>query len=573
MSRTKFIATEKELGLEGCQVLHASSSLPQRVLSWQAHGSAWGTWLSVKLNLTHIRGVTSVLLWILLVLAAGAQQGGSPLADPPKPNDMKTKVPVHTIQVSGNRLLTNEEVRAIVKPYEGKALQFQEIEAIGKEIEDAYRAKGYLLVKAVVPPQDITLGLVELQVLEGKIGQILLEGNERYPSDFLRARFEDAVPEEGSKAADFQRALFLLNELPDLQLKAVLKAGEEPGTTDVVLRAEEDKNWHVGLECNNFGTRLTGEHRLGVTPNFSSVLFPGDRFVARTIFATPAQNTGFLQGSYSVPVTTSGTRVGVGYANGSYTVGREVAVLDIRGTANIFSFTVEQPLVRSLTHSSDLNFHLGYSDLDNRILGAQLSRDQYTSATLAYRGEWRDTNGRYLGSASVTKGLGGTRAGDPNASRLGADADFTRYNVDLARIQEFNSQLLGVLRGSIQIAGRPLFSAEQFAVGGPDTVRGFSQAEALGDQAYNATLELRWSPLPEDTNLFQTVFFLDHGAVTRLQPQPGETGTTKLTGTGVGFRVNYDQTRVRLDFGFPISPNRSSRGVSPAIYGQIQTRF
>lgn len=513
------------------------------------------------------------MTWLILFLPTVAQQGGVPIAEPPDPQDIKPRVPVHTIQVTGARLLSNDEIRAIVKPYEGRELKFEEIEAIGAVLEEAYRAKGYLLVKAVIPPQDTSLGLVELQIIEGKIGQVEIEGNERYPSEFLRARFDAAVPVEASKASDFQRALFLLNELPDVQVKAVLRAGEAEGTTDVVLRAEEDKNFHLGLGYNNFGTRLTGEHRFSVTPQASSVLFPGDRMVANAIFATPAENTGFIQANYNLPITDSGTRIGFGYANGSYTVGREVAVLDIRGTADIFSFTLDQPLVRSLTHSSDLNFRLNYSDLDNRILGQPLSNDKYTAATLGYRGEWRDTTGRFLGSASVTKGLGGTRVGDPNASRLGAGSDFTRFNLDIARIHEFNPQLLAVLRGSLQVTGSPLFSAEQFAIGGPDTVRGFSQAEALGDQAYNTTLELRWSPLEEEPNLFQTVVFLDHGAVTRLQPQPGETGSTKLTGAGFGFRVNYEKTRVRLDFGFPVSPKSSLRGVSPAVYGQVQTRF
>ena len=69
------------------------------------------------------------------------------------------------------------------------------------------------------------------------------------------------------------------------------------------------------------------------------------------------------------------------------------------------------------------------------------------------------------------------------------------------------------------------------------------------------------------------VFFVDHGGVTRNRPQPGETGSDKLTGAGFGFRVNYEQTRVRLDFGFPISPSSNNRGNLPVIYGQVQTRF
>jgi hemolysin activation/secretion protein len=265
--------------------------------------------------------------------------------------------------------------------------------------------------------------------------------------------------------------------------------------------------------------------------------------------------------------------LGVLYANGAYTAGREVAVLDIRGDANIFGLTVSHPLARSLSYSADLDFRLSHNDLENEILGLPLSRDKYTAAALGYRGEWRDSSGRFLGAATLTKGLGGTESGDPLASRLGAGGDFTKYNFDIARIQEFNSQWLAVLRGSAQFSADPLFSAEQFALGGPDTVRGFSQAEALGDQAYNATLEVRYSPLTDNPDLFQTVFFLDHGAVTKKLPLPGEDGSEKLTGAGLGFRVNFDQTRVRLDLGFPISPSSNIRGTSPVIYGQVQTRF
>lgn len=477
------------------------------------------------------------------------------------------------IQVRGNTLIDDVAIGKIVAPYEGRRLHLDDLRKAAQEIEQAYRDAGYLLVKAVVPPQDTTSGLVEIQVIEGRLGEVVAEGNQRYPTSFLKDRFLAALPEEGFQARDFQRALFLLNELPDMRLKAVLRAGEQEGTTDVVLRSEEDKNYHFGLEYNNFGTRLTGEHRLGVSGDFSSVFTPGDRIYTRAFFATPSDGTAFFLGNYSFPVGDAGTRLGFYYSNGAYTVGQEAAVLDIRGTADIFSFSVDHPLERSLTHSSGLNFRLSYADLDNTILGQPLSNDVYTSASLGYNGTWSDTSGRFLGSATLTRGLGGTRNGDPSASRLGAGADFTRVNLDLARVQEFHPQVLGILRGAVQVTDRPLFSAEQFALGGPDTVRGFPQAEVLGDQAYNTTAEIRWSPLPDEINLFQTVFFVDHGAIVRKRPQPGESGSESLTGAGFGFRVNWEQTRVRLDLGFPLSPGENSRGLNPVIYGQLQTRF
>lgn len=520
-----------------------------------------------------LRSLVTLAMLATLATPAWAQPSGPVLADPPDPEEIRTNLPVESIQVTGNTLLPQADLDALVAKYQGRRLSLADMESLTKEIEALYRERGYFLVNAIIPTQESTRGMLDVTIIEGKVGEVIVEGNERYPSDFLLARFQNAVPAVGAKTEDFQRALFLLNELPDLEMKAVLAAGAEEGTTQVVLTAEEDRNYHFTTGYNNFGARLTGEHRFALGGEISSVLTPGDQLVVGGLLSTPAQNTLFMQGSYSFPVSPSGTRLGVLYANGAYTAGREVAVLDIRGDANIFGLTVSHPLARSLSYSADLDFRLSHNDLENEILGLPLSRDKYTAASLGYRGEWRDSSGRFLGAATLTKGLGGTETGDPLASRLGAGGDFAKYNFDIARIQEFNSQWLAVLRGSAQFTNEPLFSAEQFALGGPDTVRGFSQAEALGDQAYNATLEVRYSPLTDNPDLLQTVFFLDHGAVTKKLPLPGENGSEKLTGAGLGFRVNFDQTRVRLDLGFPISPSSNLRGTSPVIYGQVQTRF
>lgn len=513
------------------------------------------------------------LVSLALAVSAWAQPAGQDLAAPPDPAQIQTTRAIDNIQVYGNLLVSYDELRPILAKYEGRRLSLAEMERLTKEIETLYQSKGYFLINALIPGQETTGGTLEVLVVEGKIGEVVVEGNERYPTDFLVDRFTASVPVSGTTIGDFQRALFLLNELPDLNMQVVLTPGLEEGTTTVVLTAVEDKNYHFTTGYNNFGARLTGEHRFALGADFSSLLTPGDQLIVGGLLSTPAENTLFAQGSYTFPVGRAGTRLGFQYANGAYTAGREVAVLDIRGDADIFALTASHPLARSLSHSSTLDFRLAYVDLYNEILGTTLSADQYTSVSLGYSGEWRDSSGRFLGSANLTKGLGGTRRGDPLASRYGAGADFTKYNLDVARVQEFSPQWLGVLRASMQFTGDPLFSAEQFALGGPDTVRGFSQAETLGDQAYNTTLEMRWSPLKEQPDLFQTVFFVDHGGVTKKLTLPGEDGSQKLTGAGLGFRVSFNETRVRLDLGFPISPSSNLRGNSPVVYGQVQTRF
>lgn len=486
----------------------------------------------------------------------------------------EARLPVQTVTVLGNTLLPESELTRVTSPYEGRQLTVGELKKLTSELEQLYKDEGYILVQVLLPTQVPKEGLLVVQVVEPEISALTVEGNSRYSEEFLARRFRGAVPEgEVYRSQNLERAMLLLNELPDVSVKALMRPGEEPASTEVVLQVEEEKPYHFTLDYNNFGTRLTGEHRMGLTADFSSVVTGGDSLVLGGLIATPASGTAFLQGSYSFPVGDQGTRLGLGYANGNYTVGRELQILDIRGDADIFTLSLSHPLARSLSHSSDVSLSLSYNDIRNQAVGRPLSEDNYTAARLDYTSQWSDPDGRTVLHGGVSQGLGGIRAGDPRASRLGAGADFTKFRIDAARVQQFDEAFMGILRAGAQLSGETLFSAEQLAMGGPDTVRGFTQAEVLGDKGYLVSAELRWSPLPEDRDLFQTVLFMDHGGVTQDRPAPGLPGSTHLTGAGFGFRVNYEQTRVRLDLGFPLTPRRNQRNLSPVLYGQVVTRF
>ena len=112
-------------------------------------------------------------------------------------------------------------------------------------------------------------------------------------------------------------------------------------------------------------------------------------------------------------------------------------------------------------------------------------------------------------------------------------------------------------------------------MGGPDTVRGYQQAELLGDNAYLLGAELRWSPDLENPDKFQMCFFVDHGGVSLVRPQPGDLARgNSLTGVGLGFRWNiFDKTNLRFDLGFPLTARPQGTDSGPAIYTGLQTRF
>ncbi len=529
-------------------------------------------WISASLLL-------SVACWAQPAVPKDAtvpeQLGGWKSETPP---DGGPKARVDRFRITNNQLLPEEELREIVAPYEGKELSLAEMKAVARKLTARFQRHGYFLVRVYVPRQKVTGGEVELKVLEGKVGQLKVEGAEHYPEDFVKARFLNSFEGDNFKNERFQRAMLLLNEMTDLKVKAVLAPGQEEGTADVTLQVEDALPIHGGVDYNNYGTPETGEHRVGLNFDAGSLFTTADQLSLRGVLGFPGRENSFYQLGYQAPLNDDGLSLSVSYANGAFSVSQGLgAILDVRGRADIFTAGMSYALDRQLDFSSNLGVVLSHKDIRNNFLAAQVpfSRDRYTTARFTYQADWRSPEGRTLLQTAWTQGLGGTSGSDLLVSRQGASPGFSRFNVDLARVQNLDTGLYAVLRASGQYATQPLYLGEQYAVGGPDSVRGFAQAELLGDNAYVLSAELRYSPFHEDLEAFQVAAFIDHGGVGLRNRQAGDLPNgSSLTGAGFGFRFGLgEQANLRLDLGFPISPSSSRNDRSPAIYCGLQTRF
>lgn len=485
---------------------------------------------------------------------------------------------VQHFRLEGNTQLSEDDLRRTLSRYEGRDLTLGQMKELARNLTALYQKNGFFLTRVYVPAQTFNPEAVELRVVEGKIGNVKVEGAEYVPPDYVRERFLDSLGEEAFNSSRFQRTMILLNEVPDLNVKAVMQPGEEIGTTDVTLKVEDRLSLHGSVDYNNYGTPETGVNRVGLGVEAGNLLQVGDQFSARGVIGFPSDQNTFYQLQYQTPLDWDGTSMSVSYANGAFSVSQGLgAILDVRGNADIVTLGFSRALERQLDFSSNLGLAISHKDVRNSFFGGTVpfSHDVYTSARLTYQADWRSAPGRTLLQTSWTQGLGGTGSGDPLVSRLGASGGFSHFNLDVVRVQNLGTGWYGVLRGSGQWATQPLYLAEQFAVGGPDTVRGYNQAELLGDDGYVLGAELRWSPFHDNLDAFQVAAFIDHGGVRLKRPLPGElpNGAT-LTGAGVGLRWGLSsESNLRLDLGFPIAPSSNRRGVFPAVYLGVQTRL
>ncbi|MEW6278776.1 MAG: ShlB/FhaC/HecB family hemolysin secretion/activation protein [Candidatus Eremiobacterota bacterium] len=494
---------------------------------------------------------------------------GSALAQSPEP---QVTVKVTELRLEGATVLAPADVEGLLAPHRGKEMTYSELRGVADAITELYRSKGYFTCRASLPAQDIKDGVVVLRAVESKLGQVKVEGNEEYSSEFIRWYMEPALERELPLEPELQRQLLLLNELSGLKASTILEAGQTPGTVDMVVNVKDETPIFFSLDYNNLGSRFTGFDRPGLSLDIGNRFGIGERFLLRGVrsIADPGVTLGTF--SFQTPINNEGTRVGAFYSNASYQVGRELQLLDIRGDANVFGLTVSHALERSTDASMDVSGGFLYQDINNSLLGFPLSRDRLRALYAGISGDWAHNEGRTFAAFRTTQdlgqALGGMAPDDPLSSRA-AGGGYNVFNLDAIRVQRLGGPAFFIFTAQGQAATRPLPNAAQFALGGLESVRGYRQAAFLGDDGYDLSAEFRVNVLDEQDDTVQVAAFVDHGHASLQRPFPGELSKISLTGAGAGLRFNLpEQTYLRFDLGFPIGSNAVTRatGRDPVPY-------
>ena len=487
---------------------------------------------------------------------------------------------VSKIKLTGNSVLSSQNIAPLLNQYEGKRLTFAQLKDVAALVTKEYHDKGYILAKVYIPEQKIANGIIELVVLEGKIGQIKLQGkHDYYSDDFIKKHFNPVIKAGALNQDKLEWALLVLNEYPKLEVTATLEAGSQPGTTDILVTAKNSMPINFTVDYNNFGSKYTSVNRYGATLDVGNFITEGAIFSVRGTVGDDPSEMAYGRVSYSMPVNELGTKVGAYYTRGTSDVGRELAVLQIKGDSESYGFFINHPILKKRQYKLDVEVSFDAKNTKQEILDTITSTDKVRSVKGGLLFASTDTVGRDFVSFFVTQGLGETLGAMKNDSTLssragvGANNSFTKYNLDAMRLQKIVSSLYLIMKGSAQWASTSLVASEQFGIGGPDTVRGFPSSEYVGDDGFALTAELRVAPFENKEN-YQLAFFVDHGGMSLKEALPGQTKSATITGGGGGIRVKlpYD-IDLKADVGFPLDPSKSSEGKAPVYYIQVAKKF
>jgi hemolysin activation/secretion protein len=478
--------------------------------------------------------------------AAEAAHGGKPL------------FVLRSVVLTGATTLDKAELAAAFQSFLGKPVSQADLAAIASAISERYRAAGYHLSRAIVPPQDIENGRVRIQVIEGSITEVNLkgEGAEQFG---IRPMLDPVLAEQPSRFATLERQLLLINGRAGVRIadSAIEEIGGPTGRFRLVLQVQ---TWHVyGFAgVDNLGASTVGPWQSYATAAFNSYFTPGDT-LAVNLSTTPGdvRELSFVRLSYDTPVGTDGARVGAS------TLYSEVRPGDFRRLYNDNTVTEGFELHGSITpiqtqHASlVLTVAAGFTNATESSVFGTLYEDHVRTLSLTSDYHWDDrfAGDNYL-SASYRQGLDIFGAGSPDglSSRDGASPSFSVLNAWFTRYQSLAAGWSIKLAGAAQFASGPLFSSQQFYLGGFAFGRGYGSAEISGDNGLAGTFELRYDQAVNWAYLagYQLYSFVDAGLVWNDGYRPWEGGALTSAGAGVRFTFIND-LRADLSVAFPLS--------------------
>jgi len=498
-------------------------------------------------------------------------------------DDGKVRVKLRSIKITGNVSYSSSDLHALVVDYEGKEVTLSDLRGAANRITMHYRSHGYGLSWAYLPEQVVQDGDIEIAVIEARIDKILVQGNAHYDTGFILDHVAGTANQDALDLDSLERGLYSLNDYPGLSVTARLAPGGAPGTSDLYLQVRDKYPINVAVDWDNFGSEFVAENRGGLTVEAFNLFDLGHWVSVRGVQGFGDGDLSFLTGSYTVPFA-NGMKLNAWGSYYNYEAVGDLAVFEPLGDGTAFGATLSYPLYR--THVYSLIPEIGYEhkNLTQELFGIQISEDRVRVLVAGVRFEWNDDfNGRWLGSVHLRKGLegfaGGLEADDPDASRFGAGGDFTKVAVTLYRLQRVTNWLHFIGKVNYQFSADPLVVSEQMSVGGADSVRGYPAFEVMGDRGYTASVEARIKlpflqdfsdPFGSPSTLFdmvQLAAFVDTGEAELDTPALGEEDRVRLTGAGVGLRLQYPgRATFRLDFGWPIGSRDPSTGDDFTVY-------
>ncbi len=434
-------------------------------------------------------------------------------------------------------------------PYENRELSTQDLEELRQALTLLYVNKGYVNSGAVIPDQTLQEGVVTIQIIEGELTDIQIEGTKYFLPFYFKDRIALSSEPPPLDINELKEKLQILLQDPRVdRLNTELKPGVKPGQSVLHVKVEEAPPFKAWIDFNNYQSPTVGEERGLGNILVHNPFGIGDRFLF-----TYGQSKGLdplIETFYQFPFTPYDTTLELGYRHNDFEVVADpFDTLNIESKTRIYTITLRQPVYRTV--NDEVAFSLIGEHLKNESFfdGTPFSFGRGTKngksivSALRFVQEWTHRTASQVLAfwSQFSVGLDILNATDNRTNKNDPDGQFFAWLGQaqwVKRIDPSGIQFLSRL--ALQVANDSLFPLEQFAVGGRYSVRGYFENQLVRDNAFLFSAETRIPVLPAFTGpnvLLDFAPFVDVGRSWNAKIDPPDDPKT-LASIGAGVRLS-----------------------------------
>lgn len=450
-----------------------------------------------------------------------------------------------------------------------RGLTIGQLQLVANEITQYYRERGFFLARAVIPAQEVIDGIVTIRVLEGRLGEVAIEGNRRYAAETLRAPFNDLAGEL-IRVEDVEAALLTLKSYPGVNAFGVFRPGTEVGKADILVNVQQEHLFDASVRADNHGTRFTGEARLLGEFDWHNPFGGADQLGATLLQTFTPENALYGELRYNRALPDPSYRAGIQLSRNTFDVaddtGQNLGV-EVGGVATVGRLYLEKHFQRTRETKIWGLVDLNRKQADTEFGSLLANRDELASLGVQLNFELLDSAGAniHAGFVRIDQGLDGIMgvpdaelAGqqEPLPSRSGPDpdgqgidfagSDFAKLTLGYSRLKSLGADHSLLFRFNGQYSKDILTSLEQFVIGGPTSVRALPTSQYLADSGYFASLEYNVrAPFFADQPAFAghnwgqvlgVTLFVDYAVGLINQPFSNQPRRLTAGGRGVGIQ-------------------------------------
>ncbi|MBK6851674.1 MAG: ShlB/FhaC/HecB family hemolysin secretion/activation protein [Burkholderiales bacterium] len=485
------------------------------------------------------------------------------------------KVTIRKIKLTGVTSFAADRTDALTADAIGKELDFGQIQALADRITTFYRSQGFVAARAWLPAQRIENGMVEIAVLEGRLGRINIDAAAPLDAERLRPYLAALVPGQPLRSQALEEGLLRLSDLPGVRVQSVLRPGQAVGTTDLDIQVQTGQSTSGNVALDNYGNRYTGRTRLSGRLNLASTWRTGDSIDFNV--ATSGSGMNYGRAAWQTPVGSGGTQVGLAGSALRYRLGKQFTTAESSGNATDLTLYALTSLVRSRAASAQAQVALDIKRFDDLASGLRSNKRAQVLA-LGVSGYRQESFGGFS-QGSLTLGLGrlqldsGAAAGD--VYRTGGS--YAKLSGSFEHQRLFDGGLAASLRVAAQLAGKNLDSSEKFGLGGPQGVRAYGGGTASSDDALLVSAELSRELWGVRAKVFGDIGLgrIAHKPLTATATTPGDIHNTRhLYALGVGADASLPAgLQLQAAAAVPLGGDDSLNERGPRLWLQLSRNF